>query len=180
MPLIVEDGTVVPNADSFLSLVDARALAANYGITLPTDDTEAEVKLRVGYGYLLNYESSLSGQRVSQEQTGIYPRQNAYANCFAVDFDVIPQEVKLAQLYCADAVNSGLNVNEQDDGNQLASFEVVDVYKESYKNSSSTSFNTRVKGAINALNPLTKKFLSQVCGFGGGGGLYRDNMGYQR
>lgn len=178
MPLIVEDGTVVPNADSFLSLVDARALAANYGITLPTDDTDAEIKLRLGYNYLLTQESQLSGQRVSSEQTGIYPRQNAYANCFLIDSDVIPQEVKLAQLYSTDAINSGLDVNETSDGSQLESFEVVDVYKESYKTSSSTSFNTRIKGAVNALNPLTKSYLSKVCGFGSGGGLYRGSMGY--
>jgi hypothetical protein len=178
MVLIVEDGTVVPNADSFLSLADARAMAANYGITLPEDDTQAEVDLRLGYSGLLIYEPTLSGQRVSAEQTGIYPRQNAYLNCFLVADDVIPNEVKLAQLYYAGAVTSGLDVNETDDGNQLASFEVVDVYKESYKDSSSTSFNTRVKGAINALNPLTKSYLSTVCGFGSGGGLYRDGMGY--
>lgn len=178
--LIIEDGTVVPNADSFLSLVDARALAANYGLELPADDTEAEVALRQGYLYLLNYESQLSGQRVSSEQTGIYPRQNAYANCFAVDSDVIPQEVKLAQLNCSDAITKGLDTNATDDGNDLASFEVVDVYKESYKDSSSTSFNTQIKGAINALNPLTKQYLSQVCGIGSTGGLYRENFGYQR
>ena len=32
MPLIVETGAIVPNADSYVSLADARALAANYGL----------------------------------------------------------------------------------------------------------------------------------------------------
>ena len=35
--LIIEDGTVVADATSFLSLVDARALAVNYGLNLPVD-----------------------------------------------------------------------------------------------------------------------------------------------
>ncbi len=45
MSLIVEDGTVVANADSFLSLIDARALAENYGLSLSDADTEAQASL---------------------------------------------------------------------------------------------------------------------------------------
>ena len=72
MALIVENGTVVPDADSFLSLVDARSLASNYGITLPVDDTEAEITLRNGYLFLLTEERNLQGSRVSADQTGIF------------------------------------------------------------------------------------------------------------
>ena len=42
MALIVEDGSIVPGADSYINLVDARTFAAKYGLVLPTDDTEAE------------------------------------------------------------------------------------------------------------------------------------------
>ena len=82
MALIVEDGTIVPSADSFLSLVDARLLAVNYGLTLPIDDTEAEIALRNGYLLLLTEERNLQGSRVSAEQTGIFPRKNVLQNCF--------------------------------------------------------------------------------------------------
>ncbi|MBU4707835.1 DnaT-like ssDNA-binding protein, partial [Salmonella enterica] len=46
MALVVEDGSIVAGADSYLSLEDARALAAKYGYALPADDTEAEAALR--------------------------------------------------------------------------------------------------------------------------------------
>ncbi len=42
MPLIVETGQGIPNADSYVSLEDGRALAAKYGLELPEDDTAAE------------------------------------------------------------------------------------------------------------------------------------------
>ena len=47
--LIVETGAGVANSDSYQTLVDGRATALLYGITLPTDDTEAETSLRQGY-----------------------------------------------------------------------------------------------------------------------------------
>ena len=43
MALVVETGAGLADADSFISLVGARALAEKYGITLPADDTAAEV-----------------------------------------------------------------------------------------------------------------------------------------
>ncbi len=89
MALIVETGAVIPDADSFTSLIDARALAVNYGLSLPTDDTEAEVVLRQGYLNLLQRERTLQGSRISAVQTGIYPRSNVLNNCFPVDSDVI-------------------------------------------------------------------------------------------
>ena len=46
MALVVEDGTGKADADSFISLIGARAFAEKYGITLPTNDTAAEVVLR--------------------------------------------------------------------------------------------------------------------------------------
>ena len=55
MALIVESGSVVPSADSWATLTEARALAAKYGITLPADDTEAEVAMRNGGAYVNGY-----------------------------------------------------------------------------------------------------------------------------
>ena len=105
--LTVETGLVVANADSFITLIDARALATNYGLTLPVDDTEAEVKLRQGYLNLLQRERTLQGSRISAIQTGIYPRSGVLSNCFDIDSDSIPSDVILAQLYASDAINSG-------------------------------------------------------------------------
>ncbi len=177
MALIVETGAVIADADSFLSLVDARALAVNYGLTLPTDDTEAEVILRQGYLNLLQRERTLQGSRISEIQTGIYPRSNVLNNCFPVDSDVIPNEVKLAQVYASDAINSGAETNSVDTGERLSGFTVVGAYSETYQDGSTQSTNPSIQGVYNSLYPLTKAgFQSSPCG--SGGGLSRENMGY--
>ena len=51
MSLVIDGGTGKSDTDSFISLSDARAFAAKYGITLPADDTAAEVTLHQGCQY---------------------------------------------------------------------------------------------------------------------------------
>ena len=73
MALVVEDGSVTPGADSYVSLANARALAASYGLALPADDTEAEAALRNGAVYVGLQEPSMCGRRVSASQSLAYP-----------------------------------------------------------------------------------------------------------
>ena len=167
--LIVETGAVIPDADSFSSLIDARALAANYGLTLPVDDAEAEVILRQGYLNLLQRENTLQGSRISAVQTGIYPRSDVQNNCFLVDSDVIPNEVKLAQVYASDAINSGAETNNVNTGERLSGFDVQGVYSETYQDGSIQSTNPSIQGVYNQLYPLTKAgFQASPCGSGVG------------
>jgi len=180
--LIVETGSGVADSDSYLSLVDARALAEKYGITLPADDTEAEVLLRNGYLGLITIEPQLQGYRTHDIQTNIYPRTGVYKNCVAVGADSIPNEVKLSQLYQADAIQSGASTNGVISGQKLKSFSVDGVYSETYQDGSSASLNAVVQGVQNQMYPLTKVGYQQSpCGGGGyGNGLGRESMGYLR
>jgi hypothetical protein len=176
--LTIEDGTVVADADSFIDLFDARTLALNIGLTLPVDDTEAEVKLRQGYLNLLQRERTLQGSRISAIQTGIFPRSNVMSNCFNIDSDAIPSGVILAQLYATDAITSGTETNGTQTGERLKSFNVVQTtYSETYQDGSSQSTNPSIQGVYNALYPLTKAgFQASPCG--NGGGLTRESMGF--
>lgn len=169
MALIIEDGTGVASADSYISLADARILASNYGITLPSDDTEAEVSLRKGYRELLVQEFTLQGRRTTNTQNNIYPRYGVYSNCNLIDSSAIPDDVKFAQLYAAEAITNGYSQNSVNNGQELASFSVDGVYSESYQSNSKTKTNSIIQGVVNSLYPLTKAAL-------GGSGLYRDNM----
>ena len=172
----IEDGTGVANADSFVTLIDARTIAANYGLSLAVDDTEAEVQLRQGYVGLLSLESSLQGVRTYGTQTGIYPRTGVYSNCTAVAGDEIPQSVIMAQINYADAINSGVCTNSVDDGQDLSGFNVQGVYSETYQDGSSKNLNAQIQGVYNSLYPLTKAgYAASPCG--SGGGLTRDEYG---
>jgi len=107
MPLIVEDGSIVPDADSYVSLADARALAANYGLGLPADDTAAEVALRNGATYVGLAEPQMCGRRVSAEQSLAYPRTGTTLNGFTVADNVIPSQLIRAQVIAAITYGAG-------------------------------------------------------------------------
>jgi len=182
MALIVETGSGVADSDSYLSLVDARALAANYGITLPTDDVEAEVLLRNGYLGLLPMEPQLQGRRTHDIQTNIYPRTGVYKNCVAVDADSIPNELKLAQLYQAEAIQNGAGTNTVNSEARVKSKSLDGVFSKTYMDGSSAPLNAVVQGVQNQMYPLTRiGYQQSPCGGGGyGNGLGRENMGYLR
>jgi hypothetical protein len=98
-------------------------------------------------------------------------------NCFPVDSDVIPNEVKLAQIYASDAINSGAETNNVNTGERLSGFDVSGVYSETYQDGSRQSTNPSIQGVTNSLYPLTKAgFQASPCGTGGG--LSRQSMGY--
>ena len=180
--LIVEDGTGVADSDSYQTLVEFRELAVKYGITLPVDDNEAEVLARNGYLGLLPMEPQLQGRRTHDIQTNIYPRTGVYKNCVAVDADSIPNELKLAQLYQADAIQNGAGTNTVTSEARVKSKSLDGVFSKTYMDGSSAPLNATVQGVQNQLYPLTKVGYQQSpCGGGGyGNGLGRENMGYLR
>jgi hypothetical protein len=132
MSLTIETGQGVESADSYISEVDAQALALTYGITLPAIVADAEIALRQGYLNLNTHEALLQGYRVYAIQTGIFPRSEVYANGFLLANDAIPNDLLLAQLYAASAISSGVDVNAVDNGQYLKSCDVQGVYNSLY------------------------------------------------
>ena len=80
MALVIEDGTGKSDADSFISLVDARAFAAKYGITLPVNDTAAEVALRQGCQYVELQQKCFSGSLLTTTQELSWPSKSSSSN----------------------------------------------------------------------------------------------------
>jgi hypothetical protein len=180
MALIIEDGTGVANADSYLSLEEARIIAANYGILLPVDDVEAQIDLRKGYAGLNTLEPQLQGSRANDIQTGAFPRSDVIANCVELASDYIPSQVKMAQLYQANAYFSGMSVNNIETGENLKSFDVKGVYSETYQDGGSRRVNGQVQGVFNELYPFTVVgYRNSPCGKGSGfgNGLGREEFG---
>jgi hypothetical protein len=168
MALIVEDGTIVAGANSFISLADARVMATDLGLVLDADNTIAETQLRQGYYQLIrSYQKRLQGSIVSQEQTGIFPRFNVYANGFLVPSSSIPVDVQRAQVTYSDAINKGADMNATKDSQELASFNVDGVYSETYKDGSNKRATPSVPGVDQWLQPYMQSM-----------GLTRDNFFY--
>lgn len=96
MALTVETGEGLENADSLVSLADARAFATSYGLTLPAPNADCEVTLRKACIYLLSIEHLFKGQRVNPLQSLPFPRSGMTAFGGEIATDTVPICVKNA------------------------------------------------------------------------------------
>ena len=163
MALVVETGIGLADADSFISLEGARAFAAKYGITLPTNDEAAEVSLRQGCQYVELQQKCFSGSRLTTTQALSWPRTgatNAYGAEYA-DGDM-PAQLGYAQVYAAAEYAAGTDVRATDDGKSIASEEVSGAVAVSYFDNGKTGGAVVITRAMDALSPLLV-----VCGNNG-------------
>ncbi|AUR97510.1 head completion adaptor [Vibrio phage 1.240.O._10N.261.52.F8] len=158
MALNVQDPTTpIGNANSYLSLVDARTLAEQYAYTLPVDDTEAETALIKGFRYIELKEPQMCGQRATTEQNSSYPRAGVYIRCNAWPSDQFPIELLLAQVIAAENQSSGVDLSGGvDDGRSIAS-EQVDVISVSYFQNGKTGSTVTIPEFDSTIEPLMCK-----------------------
>jgi hypothetical protein len=158
MPLVVEDGTGLANADSYQTLEDARLLASDFGVCLPASDFDAEVALRNGARYADRYEGRFSGHRLVDTQALSYPREDSCrcygVNTIAVDSGVIPMEILLSQLFAAVEYGAGTEVMPVDDGRSVQLEEVVGAVKAQYFDNGKTGGSVVITKSVDALKPL--------------------------
>ena len=155
MALVVESGIGNPLADSFISLVDARVFAEKYGITLPADDTAAEVNLRQGCQYVVLQEKCFNGSRLTTMQALPWPLTGA-TNVYGVEYadGDMPVQLGFAQVYAAAEYAAGKDVRASDDGLSVASKEVTGAVAVSYFNNGKTGKAITITKSLDALAPL--------------------------
>lgn len=108
MALIVENGTGIPGANSYVSLEDARSYAEARGIELAQDDFIAAQQLVNAFDVVEGYERRFSGERVFPATA--FPRKYLWVNGFRVESDVIPIQLVYAQVQFAVAINAGFDL----------------------------------------------------------------------
>ena len=126
--LIIEDGSVVANANSFVTDDEYKAYAKLKGYSVPATQPDREANLANAYDFLnFTYEQQLQGSRVTpQIQTGIMPRNYMYAYGVLVANTSIPQDFKNAQMLASFSINDGVDTNAVKDSANLAGFSVLD------------------------------------------------------
>lgn len=159
--LIVEDGTGLADADSYISLEDARTYGIKFGYTLPVDDDEASVFLRKATLYVDLFEGSFSGERLVDTQSLAWPRTNAY-KCAGRDqiylpSDSVPIEIQHAQVIAAHYYAAGIDVRANNDGKAIAAEEVVGAVKVAY-------FDNGKTGGTIDLTEADDKLANFLCG----------------
>lgn len=131
MALIVQDPSdPTESANSYFSLADWRIRAAELGITLPVDDTEAEGKILTGMLYVDS--SNFLGEPVIAFQTTAWPRTGVkiYHGGELVEYDTdkIPQQVIDAVLY----VSAETSVYKTTSGGQRVKSKKIDVIEKEF------------------------------------------------
>lgn len=115
MAIIVEDGSIVANANSYVSEADLLAYAVARGVTLQAN-TEILLIKAMDYIESLNF----IGIKVQSTQPLQWPRANVYIDDYPFPSNEIPKELKNALMQTAMSIDA--NVDPQSNvGKQIQS-----------------------------------------------------------
>ncbi len=115
MALVVEDGTGLSTAESYITVTDADTYATAHGDDSAWDaaiDAEKEEALRLSAQYLdFMYGPTWKGVRSNEDQALNWPRTGVIdPDGFAIDNDALPQKLKDAQVEAAIRHNNGTSL----------------------------------------------------------------------
>lgn len=102
MTIIVENGTIVSGANSYVSEAELTAYATARGVTLSLDTEQLLIR---AMDYI---EAQIYlGYKFTSTQPLQWPRSGVYVDSYLVDSDVIPTELKNGQMETALAIDNG-------------------------------------------------------------------------
>ncbi len=131
MALVIEDGTGVTGANTYVSVATAKAFASSRGDAYPTVDLDVEKLLIQAVDYLEGQRRYFRGTKTDPTQPLQYPRLNSMVDGVIIADNVIPIELKYAQMQLSiDAFEFG-SLLPSSDGYAVA-VEKVDVLEIQY------------------------------------------------
>lgn len=111
---LVEDGSIVAGANTYVNVADAKAYASNRGVDLGVDNDAVAVMLYKAMDYLVQYADDWKGSIVETTQPLAWPRQDVILAGPGGDYyfgsDDIPQNLIDAQVQLAMAVHAGVDL----------------------------------------------------------------------
>lgn len=122
--LVIEDGSLVANANSYVALTDARSYATDRGLTLVTDDTTLTTYLIQATDYLEAQRGRYKGGKVDPGQSLQWPRQDVEIDGNDWSTTAIPNELKQAQIRLAVELSAGNSLMPSRTGNFVVSEKV--------------------------------------------------------
>lgn len=148
MAVTVENGSVVADADSYVSRADYIAYAAARGVTV-TDDATADADLVKAAQFIDSHESRMKGDRVSRDQFMAFPRSGVVIDGWTWAATEIPRQVVLAQLAVALDIHAGVDPYNPDQAAPVIKERVEGAVEVAY--ASPTSFKLSKTSSSEAL-----------------------------
>lgn len=107
--MIVEDGSIVANANSYNSRDDFIAYAADLGVTIADEEATDALLIEVAQ-FIDAHEPSMVGYTVERDQPMAWPRSGVVIESWSWGSDEIPRQVKLCQMAYALELNAGIDI----------------------------------------------------------------------
>jgi hypothetical protein len=128
MALIIEDGTGVSGANSYITVAEARAFADLRNLLLPSGDAQLEILIVKAFDYLeaLDYK----GEEANPPQDASFPRKNLYIQGVLFSESQVPFKLKQAQCQLSFEATS-FDLQPTGDGREVLK-EKVDVIEVQY------------------------------------------------
>lgn len=107
MALVIEDGTRVAGANSYVSWTDYTAWADARGIDITQHNQQSHIEQHILRA--MDYFENLAfiGRKASQEQPLQWPRTEVVIDTYAIDAYTIPQQVKNAIFEITKSIDDG-------------------------------------------------------------------------
>jgi hypothetical protein len=108
--LLVEDGTNVAGANSFVTLDEIKAYATARNRVIPDDDELlAQYAIRA-MDYIVSFRNDFNGERTYDDQPLPFPRSNLYIDRVLFDQTKIPVEIKNVQCQLVIEIAAGVEL----------------------------------------------------------------------
>lgn len=110
MALVIEDGSIVTDANSYVTIDEARAYATARGKTLPVVDADLTALLISAMDYLEAQRARYQGSKVSATQELQFPREGVQIDGIDLEATAIPSILKQAQIRLAIEAAAGVDL----------------------------------------------------------------------
>ena len=142
MALIIEDGSIVTGANSYISTTNFTAYATARGLTITGDEEQLLIQA-------MDYIESQSykGIKSTRDQALQWPRVGVYVDGYYLDSDTIPQQLINGQCEVALSIDAG--TGPLADVSRQTKREKVDVLEVEYSDSSAPYvINRKIRNAL--------------------------------
>lgn len=162
--IIVEDGSNVANANSFVSITEVRDYCTARGATLPNQDDDLAIFVIKACDYLEAQANRFQGNVANEGQALQWPRTGVYVGSSETELasNVIPKQLKSAQCSAVLALNEGVDIMPNYSASNFVTEETVGPITTKYADPTKVGIVPTLTSVEALLQPL---FGSTMTGF---------------
>ena len=162
--IIVEDGSNVTNANSFVTIAEVRSYAVERGVTLSATNDDITVQIIKAKDYLESFANRYQGEMTNEGQSLQWPRTDVYlyGSETAFSSNAIPKELKSAQCAAILAIAEGVDIMPNYSASNFVTEETVGPITTKYADPTKVGIVPTLTAVDSLLAPL---FGSTATGF---------------